>query len=398
MMREFFVLFLLMFIVNVWSTTLTPSPPPRVKYNSTSSSLDFGVLVSVRLLILSVVIVFTNIHLMTHVSQCLHFVSYNHPLNIVSYKKQIQKRRYPLVHALPCLFVFMLDLHEYQNILPCVLYFFDGSTFPLVRIQRLAAAAKVCSFDATLVVFLASSFSHTTHILCIFVVTLSYTHHFRKPTLWYLMLILTLSHDIETHPGPYAHNNYLTFMNWNLNSLAKDNFSRTQMIEAHNSLYNYDIISLCETSLNDDSTAQVPTIEGYTYEPGNHPNNVSHGGVGIYYKDSLPVVVRRDLSFDECIVLELKFPRRKIFFTVLYRSPSSNSKSVAFSEFIENLQNLHTNISAENPYAMFFTGDFNAHSKLWWTNGDTNPEGQDIADLFSALNLSQIISELHPKQ
>ena len=42
---------------------------------------------------------------------------------------------------------------------------------------------------------------------------------------------------------------------------------------------------------------------------------------------------------------------------------------------------------------MFFTGDFNAHSQLWWTNGDTTPEGQDIGDLFSSLNLSQIISE-----
>ena len=67
------------------------------------------------------------------------------------------------------------------------------------------------------------------------------------------------------------------------------------MIEAHNSLYNYDIISLCETSLTEESTAEVPVIDGYTYEPGNRPDNISRGGVGIYYKDSLPVVVRRNL-------------------------------------------------------------------------------------------------------
>ena len=42
---------------------------------------------------------------------------------------------------------------------------------------------------------------------------------------------------------------------------------------------------------------------------------------------------------------------------------------------------------------MFITGDFNAHSKLWWTGGDTTKEGQDINDLFSSLNLSQVISE-----
>ena len=33
-----------------------------------------------------------------------------------------------------------------------------------------------------------------------------------------------------------------------LNSLIKDNFIRLNLLEAHNSLFNYDIISLCETT------------------------------------------------------------------------------------------------------------------------------------------------------
>ena len=45
-------------------------------------------------------------------------------------------------------------------------------------------------------------------------------------------------------------------MSWNLNSLAKDNFKRVSLIEAHNSLFNYDMISICETSLND--TVEIP--------------------------------------------------------------------------------------------------------------------------------------------
>ena len=40
-------------------------------------------------------------------------------------------------------------------------------------------------------------------------------------------------------------------MSWNLNSLAKDNFQRIRLIEAHNSIFNYDLISICETSVND---------------------------------------------------------------------------------------------------------------------------------------------------
>ena len=47
----------------------------------------------------------------------------------------------------------------------------------------------------------------------------------------------------------------------------------------------------------------------------------------------------------------------------------------------------------ENPLAMFFTGDFNAHSQLWWPSGDTTHKGTEIDELFTKLGLFQIISE-----
>ena len=56
-------------------------------------------------------------------------------------------------------------------------------------------------------------------------------------------------------------------------------------------------------------------------------------------------------------------------------------------------QNLHASIVAENPYASFFTGDFNGHSQFWWADGDTTPEGKEIEELISSLNLSPMISE-----
>ena len=42
---------------------------------------------------------------------------------------------------------------------------------------------------------------------------------------------------------------------------------------------------------------------------------------------------------------------------------------------------------------LFFTGDFNGHSQFWWPDGDTTPEGKKLEEMFSDLNLSQIISE-----
>ena len=42
---------------------------------------------------------------------------------------------------------------------------------------------------------------------------------------------------------------------------------------------------------------------------------------------------------------------------------------------------------------IFFTSDFNAHSETWYSEGDTNPEGVELGNLLTDLNLTQIISE-----
>ena len=113
----------------------------------------------------------------------------------------------------------------------------------------------------------------------------------------------------------------------------------------------------------------------------------------MFYKESLPLKIREDLSFSECIVCELIFGHKHIFFTVLYRNPKDKKDSVEFVSFLKNLENLHGKIKNQKPYAMFFTGDFNAHSQTWYPEGDTNPEGVELDNLFSDLNLTQLISE-----
>ena len=54
---------------------------------------------------------------------------------------------------------------------------------------------------------------------------------------------------------------------------------------------------------------------------------------------------------------------------------------------------MYSKIKAANPFATFFTGDFNAHSQFWWPDGNTTPEGTEIKDLLTSLGLSEIISE-----
>ena len=132
-------------------------------------------------------------------------------------------------------------------------------------------------------------------------------------TLWYFQRVLYMSNNISKKPGPQFQNNCFNFMSWNLNSLAKNNIHRVSLIEAHNSFYNYDLISICETSLNDLVELPGTLLHEYTFVSANNPANTRRGGVGLFYKNSLPIVIRNNLSFDESIVVELKLGRKKYF-------------------------------------------------------------------------------------
>ena len=94
-------------------------------------------------------------------------------------------------------------------------------------------------------------------------------------------------------------------------------------------------------------------LESYTFLACNNPKNVKHEGVGLFYKDSLAIKMRDDIAFDETLVIEIMIDKKKIFFTVLYRSPSNKSGSAEFDKFLLDFSNLYENIKKDNPYATF---------------------------------------------
>ena len=108
--------------------------------------------------------------------------------------------------------------------------------------------------------------------------------------LWYTSLLLNLSFDIHPNPGPMLcspndfSDGYLSFCNWNLNTLSKDKFSPVTLLEAHNSIFKYDIISLCETSLNDNIHLDQNIFPGYKFVSANNPDGSPNGGVGIFFQ------------------------------------------------------------------------------------------------------------------
>ena len=122
--------------------------------------------------------------------------------------------------------------------------------------------------------------------------------------------MIILSNDIHQNPGPIA-NSFFTFMNWNVNSIAKDNSHRLKLFEAQTSIFNYGLISLCETCLNDLVDLPDSYLQDYAFISSNKHDNARHCGIGLYYKNILPIKVREDLYFDESIVVELNFGRKR---------------------------------------------------------------------------------------
>ena len=123
----------------------------------------------------------------------------------------------------------------------------------------------------------------------------------------FIRLALIISGDIECNPGPEnIHNQNLSLCHWNLNGIAANNFIKISLLEAYNSIHNFDVICISETFLDSDYSIddQRLSIKGYVMIRSDHPSNTKTGGVCIYYKEHLPFVRRNDISIiDECLVL-----------------------------------------------------------------------------------------------
>ena len=179
--------------------------------------------------------------------------------------------------------------------------------------------SRVISVTLPLYIFYIS-ITPATCILCLIIFQIWCHSYIKHVPRWLSAILIILSNGINLNPGPHFQNNSFNFMPWNVHSLAKDNFQRVRLIEAHNSIFNYDLISICETSLNDSVELPDTLLSDYTFVPVNNPANSRNDGVGLFYKNSLPVIVRNDLSFDDSIVVELKFGRKKYFYCFISNS------------------------------------------------------------------------------
>ena len=120
---------------------------------------------------------------------------------------------------------------------------------------------------------------------------------------WTIYKHILLSVDIEENPGPNRET--LKFCSWNLNNICAHEYIRVSLLEAYNSLYNYDLISIAKIHLDNTIEEGNLSFRGYYLMASNHPETQKKGGVGLYVKESFPPKNQPDLvTHPECIVCE----------------------------------------------------------------------------------------------
>ena len=177
--------------------------------------------------------------------------------------------------------------------------------------------------------------------------------------LFFIQNLLSYCGDIEENPGPKYSS--LTFCHWNLNGLTAHDSTKISLLQAYITQRNYDIICLTETFLNSSilSGDNRIKIDGYSLIRSDHPSDSKKGGVCIYYKESIPLILRDDINtLDNCLVTEIRSQNEQCFLTCIYRSPSQNQDE--FKNFCTNFDILLNNINDELPLCSIVTGDFNA--------------------------------------
>ena len=90
--------------------------------------------------------------------------------------------------------------------------------------------------------------------------------------------ILLLAGDIELNPGPQTENS-VRFFHWNLNGICARNGVKIPLIEAYNSLYKYDVITVSQSMLDSKVRDEEISIEGFSKEVfrNDHPSDSKSG-------------------------------------------------------------------------------------------------------------------------
>ena len=161
----------------------------------------------------------------------------------------------------------------------------------------------------------------------------------------------------------------------NLNGLESKFDDYTNFI---NSNSNLDVLCISETSQKENCDFKLNvTINGYK-QPYCIGSKTSRGGVAIYVKDNLNVLLRSDLSKNtlsfEAVWIEIIQKNKNIICGCIYRHPNSD-----INQFLEYFEKALSKVTKENKEC-YISGDFNINL----LNYDQNKISTDFLDLMSS--------------
>ena len=179
-----------------------------------------------------------------HMSRKTYYVPFDTNLNLFRKdKKNSMLCLYSFLWYSSASFLALVLLSEYENT-----HFFlavspniDFLSFFEQILQVYSKFKKTISTTLSVIyvlIILSTATTPNTQYVCICVLQIVCLSSAKEMPPWLSALLIIISNDIEKNPGPVYHSNFFNFMNWNLNSLATNDFSRVQLIEAHNSIHN----------------------------------------------------------------------------------------------------------------------------------------------------------------
>ena len=93
--------------------------------------------------------------------------------------------------------------------------------------------------------------------------------------------LLLLGGNVHKNPGP------LSFCHWNLGGLPTDNFLKKTLLQAFLCINDFDILILGESHLTSKIDESDLSIDGYSFQRCDNPDDNPRGGIIIYYKSFL---------------------------------------------------------------------------------------------------------------
>ena len=105
----------------------------------------------------------------------------------------------------------------------------------------------------------------------------------------FILLTLFVCGEAELNPGPKNRNSCYNFSicDWNLNSITAHNFAKTNLLQAYNTIHDFDMVCLSESYLDSSvsSANENLYIKDYKLVRPDHPGNAKSGwSMPLFYR------------------------------------------------------------------------------------------------------------------